>query len=108
MALEEEGVARRVVLSHPADLSPHASRRVRQSYYRTYLGRVKDSAVEGEVWEEFTDIGCCGSGTDVPLRVESVEGGPRIDEGTEFEFVERAAEGLESAWAAQYDEPDTV
>ncbi len=108
MAVDESKIATRVTLSYPADLSKHASRRIRDAYYRTYLGRVKDTVETGDVWEEFTDIGCCGSGTDVTLHVESVDGGSRVTEETAFEFVERDAEGLESAWAAQYDEPDPV
>lgn len=103
-----DDAARRVVLSHPADLSKHARRRIRDAYYRTYLARVHDEVAAGDVWEEFTDVGCCGSQTDVPLRVERVEGGPTIDESTEIDYVEREAAGLGSAWAAQYDEPDPV
>jgi len=48
---------------------------------------------EGDGWAEFVSVGCCGDTLDVPLRVESVEGGDAVDEDTEFTFTERDGEG---------------
>lgn len=101
-----EDVATRVVLSYPADLSEHALTRIGQDYYRTYLRRVHDTAAVGDAWAEFTDVGCCGSQTAVPLRVEAVKDGSRIGPETEVAYRERDAEGLNRGWSAQHDEPE--
>lgn len=98
-------VAEQVVLSYPADLSEHARRRIGRDYYRKYLRKVHDEAIVGDAWDEFTDVGCCGSQTDVPLRVESVSGGPAVGRETEIVYEEREACGLDRGWTAQNDEP---
>jgi len=99
--------ATRVVLSHPADLAEHGRRRIRQEYYRTFLRKTKGRVTEGEEWEEFTDIGCCGSQMDVPIRVETVEGGDRMGPETAIEYVEHEERGRNPGWSVQYDEPGT-
>lgn len=99
-------VAERVVLSYPADLSEHARRRITKAYYRKYLRKVHETATVGDAWDEFTDVGCCGSQTGVPLRVEHVDGGPVVGPDTEIAYEERDACGLDRGWSAQNDEPD--
>lgn len=95
MSLEEtstqdEAVARRVVVSYPADIGSWGAGRLDTRSFRRWLARTRDSAAPGDVWEEFVDGGCCGSTIDADLRVEEVDGGPEISEETQFEFVERA------------------
>ena len=54
--------------------------------YRQYLRRAHAGPVAvGDEWAEFVSRGC-GSTRDVTLRVVSVTGGERIDEGTAFAF----------------------
>jgi hypothetical protein len=93
--------ATRVVVSYPADLSSWGRNRVDCSQFRAYLRKTKDRAAEGTVWEEFVGVGCCGDSLDVPLHVESVTGGDRIDGDTEIEFSVREACGLEGGWRVQ-------
>jgi hypothetical protein len=100
-AEDADGLATRVVLSIPADLVGHARRRVHQDYYKTFLRRAQEAAHPGDEWDEFTDVGCCGSQQDVPFRVESVEGGHRIGPETVIEYVDRDAEGLACDWSVQ-------
>jgi len=101
-------VADRVVLSIPADLGQHGRRRLDQDYYQKYLKKIHDSAAVGDEWDEFTDVGCCGSQMDLPLRVERVEGGTRIGAGTVIEYTEREACGVNPGWSTQHDEPEIV
>jgi hypothetical protein len=96
-----EGVAERVVVSYPADLSDWGRMQVDTDRFRAYLRRVHDRASEGEAWAEFVGVGCCGDSLDVPMRVERVEGGPRIVGDTAVEFTERAACGLAGGWRVQ-------
>lgn len=81
-------IASRVTLS----LSPGDDRTVDavdSQRYRAYLRRAHEGAVSvGTEWVEFVSRGC-GSTRDVTLRVESVEGGEEIGEGTAFAFVSR-------------------
>lgn len=57
--------------------------------YRGYLRRVHGGDVErGDEWEEFVDRGC-GRSADVVLRVEALEGGTTLGEGTEIDVVHR-------------------
>lgn len=100
--------ATRIVLSHPADLSKHGRNRIRQEYYKKYLRKTKEQVAVGDLWEDFTDVGCCGSQLDVPLRIEEMTGGTRMGPNTEITFTEREACGLNSRWSVQHDEPDTV
>jgi len=103
-----EPLATRVVLSFPADIGEHGRGRIHSDYYRKYLTKVHDSAAEGDEWDEFTDVGCCGSQMDVPLVVERVEGGSRVDLDTEIEYTEREACGINQGWSVQHDEPEAL
>jgi len=101
-------VAARVVLSFPADVGHHGRKRLRQDYYKQWLRKTHDDVDSGEEWDEFTDVGCCGSRMDLPLRVETVEGGSRVGPETTIEYTEREACGVNPGWSVQYDEPDAV
>ncbi|MFC7141034.1 hypothetical protein ACFQMA_14515 [Halosimplex aquaticum] len=103
-----EPVATRIELSFPADIGTHGRKRIRSDYYMTYLKKVHDSAEVGDEWDEFTDVGCCGSQMDMPLVVEAVEGGSRIDADTEIEYTEREACGVNQGWSVQHDEPEAL
>lgn len=96
-----EQVATRVVVSYPADLSKWGRDIVEGSPFRAYLPKAHDTAREGDTWEEFVGVGCCGNTLDVPLRVERVEGGPELTQETEFVFAERAACDIEGGWQVQ-------
>ncbi|GAB3017384.1 hypothetical protein [Natronobiforma cellulositropha] len=93
--------ATRVVVSYPEDLSSWGQFQLEKSSYRAFLTKVYDEAHEGDRWEEFVDVGCCGSSLDVTLRVERVEGGPRLDEETDLEYVARGPDGVEGSWRVQ-------
>ena len=95
------GAATRVVVSYPADLSDWGRRQVERSSFRAFLRRTRETATEGDLWEEFVGVGCCGDSLDVPLRVEHVEGGPAIDAATEFDFEVREACGIQGSWRVQ-------
>jgi len=96
-----DATARRVVLSYPADLSAWGRKQVSTPHFRAYLRKVHESAEPGDTWPEFVGVGCCGDSLDVPLRVERVDGGSRVDEATGFEYEERAACGLDGGWRVQ-------
>lgn len=89
-----------ITLSYPADLSLWGRDIVEDSSFSAYLRKAHDTAVEGDGWDEFVGVGCCGSALDVPLRVESVEGGEKITAKTAFEFTEREACGI-GGWEVQ-------
>jgi len=90
-----------VVVSYPADLSAWGRDIVEGSPFRAYLRKAHDTADAGEVWPEFVGVGCCGDTLDVPLQVESVEGGPGLTPDTTIEFEEREACGIEGNWRVQ-------
>jgi hypothetical protein len=90
-----------VVVSYPADLSEWGRFQVEKPSFRAFLRRTRDGAAEGDAWEEFVGVGCCGNTLDVPLRVESVEGGDRVGDETEFEFDVREACDLQGGWRVQ-------
>jgi hypothetical protein len=90
-----------VVVSYPADLSEWGRFQVEKPSFRAFLRRTRDEAAEGDAWEEFVGVGCCGNTLDVPLRVESVEGGDRVGDETEFEFDVREACDLQGGWRVQ-------
>jgi hypothetical protein len=92
--------ATRVVVSHPAVLSRWGRDQLTGPRFRRYLQRVLDDVAVGDEWEEFVDVGCCGNAMDVPLRIEAVEGAPRVGEDTEIEFTERDAD-MRGGWAVQ-------
>lgn len=104
MTDEQEGTASRVVLSYPKDLSKHGVDRITQEYYKKWLRKTRDKVAKGDAWNEFTDVGCCGSQMEVPLRVEDVEGGTRMGPETEIAYTERAACDVNSGWSVQHDE----
>ncbi|QLD90177.1 hypothetical protein HWV07_14505 [Natronomonas salina] len=92
--------ATRLVLSYPADLSEWGRSQVETPWFRAYLRKTRDRAAEGDVFEEFVGVGCCGDSLDVPLRVESVDG-ERIDPDTEIGYEVREACGVEGGWRVQ-------
>lgn len=93
--------AARVVVSFPADVSQWGRGQLDTRHMRAYLRRHFETASEGDAWSVFLDVGCCGDSPDVPLRVESVDGGPTMDDDTTIEFVEREACGVQSGWEVQ-------
>lgn len=98
--------AERVVLSYPSELSTWGRDILTDDPFRGYLHKAHDQAESGDRWDEFVGVGCCGSALDVPLRVESVEGGRRLTAETSVEFVTREA-CLAGGWDVQSaDSPD--
>ena len=95
------GPATRVVVSYPADLSSWGRDIVEGSPFRAYLSKAHDRVDAGDRWEEFVGVGCCGSALDVPLRVETVEGGSALTEETTIEFTVRDACDLSGGWEVQ-------
>lgn len=93
--------ARTVRVSYPADLSLWGRDIVEDTPFSAYLRKAHDRADPGDTWKEFVGVGCCGSALDVPLRVESVEGGTKITPETNFEFFEREACDLAGGWQVQ-------
>ena len=98
---ESQEVATRVVVSYPDDLSDWGRSQLEQSSFRAFLRKTRDTARAGDIWEEFVDVGCCGSTLDVPLRVERLDGGDRIGEETEIEYEIREACGIDGSWRVQ-------
>ena len=90
-----------VVVSYPADLSLWGRDIVEDTPFRAYLRKAHNNASAGDTWEEFVGVGCCGSALDVPLRVETVEGGSKLTTETEFEFTVREACDLDGGWKVQ-------
>lgn len=93
--------ATHVVLSYPADLSTWGRDIVEGSPFRAYLEKTLGRVEEGQITEQFTGVGCCGDTLDVPLRIESVEGGAVVDESTTVEYEVREACGVEGGWRVQ-------
>ena len=100
-ATDATDAATRLVVSYPADLSDWGRSRLETPWFRAYLGKTAGGVAEGDVFEEFVGVGCCGDTLDVPLRVEAVEGGDRVDADTEVEFEVREACGIEGNWRVQ-------
>jgi hypothetical protein len=100
--------ATHVVVSYPADLSDWGRDTVEGSSFRSYLGKAHEAAREGDEWGEFVGVGCCGNTLDVPLRVETVEGGSRVTADTTFEFTVREACDIEGGWQVQSADGPTV
>jgi hypothetical protein len=96
-----EAPAETVTVSYPADLSDWGRDIVEGRPFRAYLRKAHDTARPGDTWAEFVGVGCCGDSLDVPLRVESVAGGFRIDDHTTVEFTVRDACGLQGGWRVQ-------
>lgn len=91
----------RLTISFPADVSDWGGDQLRTNHMRSYLKRTKGPAREGDTWDVFLDVGCCGDSPDVPLVVEAVEGDGDLDDETTIEFVEREACGVDSGWEVQ-------
>lgn len=100
-ATRDDATAGRVVVSYPADLSPWGRSKVETSAFRAYLRTAHETASVGDEWAEFVGTGCCGSSLDVPLVVESVEGGSQIGPDTAFVFEVREAAGVAGNWRVQ-------
>ena len=96
--------ASRVVISYPADLSAWGRDIVEGSPFRAYLPKAHDTVGEGDHWEEFVGVGCCGNALDVPLLVEEVDGGSRLTAETDIEFTVREACDINSGWEVQSEE----
>ena len=101
-------VADRVVISYPADLSDWGRFQVEKSSFRAYLRKTLDTVEADDTWEEFVGVGCCGNTLDVPLRVESVEGGGAVGPDTAIEYEVREACDLQGGWRVQSDDGPTV
>ncbi len=95
------GEADRVVVSYPADLSRWGRHQVETPHFGAWLRKSLGTVAVGDAWEEFVGVGCCGNTLDVPLRVEAVEGGRRVGEGTEIDYEVREACGLDGGWKVQ-------
>ena len=100
-ALHTIMATKRVTLAYPADVSDWGHGQLTTGHMRAYLKRTQGPAREGDVWEVFLDVGCCGDSPDVPLRVVAVDGDGEMDEDTEIEFVEGEACGVRSGWEVQ-------
>ncbi|MEY7850600.1 hypothetical protein AB7C87_15540 [Natrarchaeobius sp. A-rgal3] len=99
--------AERIVVSYPADLSDWGRFQVEKPSFLAFLRKTRDIAREGDVWEEFVGVGCCGNTLDVPLRVERIEGGSRVGAETAIEYEVRDACGIEGSWSVQSREGPT-
>ncbi len=94
--------ADRVVVSYPADLSDWGRFQVEKDSFVAYLRKTKTDRVrQGDVWDEFVGVGCCGSTLDVPLRVERIEGGQTLGPDTEVTYEVREACGIQGGWHVQ-------
>jgi hypothetical protein len=93
--------ASRVVLSYPADLSDWGRRALEDPSFSAYLGKVHETAAEGDVWAEFLGVGCCGDTRDISLHIEAVEGAEAVGEDTEFVFEARSESDGQGGWLVQ-------
>ena len=85
--------ATRVVLSYdPAEIDDVSrfwvENKLSSDSYKGYIRRTYGTVTEGGTVEEFVSKGC-GVPIDVTLRVESVEGGSRVCEGTKVDVRPR-------------------
>ncbi|MCD2198756.1 hypothetical protein LPA44_02425 [Halobacterium sp. KA-4] len=94
-------MATTVTVSYPADVSDWERDQLTTDHMRAYLKRSNDHAREGDTWDVFVDVGCCGTSPDIPLRVEHVAGDASLDETAELAFVEREAAGVDAGWDVQ-------
>jgi hypothetical protein len=104
MSIETEASnaeATRIVLSYPADLTDWDRDQLDTPWYVRYLRKVLEEPAVGDVFEEFVDIGCCGTSREVPLKVEEIVGGNRVGEGTDIEYTVRESCDLPDAWDVQ-------
>lgn len=93
--------ATRVLVSYPEDLSDWGRFQVEKPAFRAYLTKTLGEVREGDEWEEFVGVGCCGNTLDVPLRIERVEGGTEVTRDTEVEYAVREACGIQGGWRVQ-------
>lgn len=98
---QREAVAERVVVSYPADLSDWGRHQVERDAFQSYLRKTLDTLTEGDTWEEFVGVGCCGNTLDVPMRIEHVEGGTRIGPDTDITYEVREACDIQGGWRVQ-------
>ena len=98
--MSDDATARRATLSYPDALGGWSREQVLADRYRKYLRRAFAGETVGHERKEFVDVGCCGNSPRFTVRVEAIEGGDRIGEGTELELVERR-EDVEAGWAVQ-------
>lgn len=98
--------ATRVVLSYPEELSEWGRNQVHADRYVNYLRKKLDAPAVGDEFEEFVDVGCCGDSMDIPFRVEAVEGGETVGDGTNVEFTTREAT-MEGGWLVQSQADET-
>lgn len=91
----------RIVVSYPSDLSQWGRGQLTTRHFRAWLRRVHPTPSEGDIWEEFLDVGCCGDSLDVPLRVERIEGGDEMGPETEIVYEQREACGIQGSWLVQ-------
>ncbi|MFC7140379.1 hypothetical protein ACFQMA_11135 [Halosimplex aquaticum] len=97
----DDDAATTVVISYPSDLSTWGRDKLDGRPFRAYLQKTLGAVEAGQVTEEFTGVGCCGDTLDVPLAIESVEGGDRVDESTEIEYAVRDSCEVEGGWRVQ-------
>ncbi|MFB6284474.1 MAG: hypothetical protein ABEK59_11200 [Halobacteria archaeon] len=93
--------ASKVVISYPSDLSGWSRQQVKTRWFKGYLRKKLGDKEEGYSWDEFVDVGCCGSSHDVPLRIEGILDGEDVGEDTEIEYTTRESCGVECGWQAQ-------
>ncbi|MWG34593.1 hypothetical protein [Halomarina oriensis] len=91
----------RVVLSHPEALSSWGRQQIATTHFRAWLGRTHDTFEEGEQFEEFADVGCCGDALHIPFVVEAVEGSGEVTRETAVEYVERTGCDFAGGWEVQ-------
>lgn len=76
-------------MSYPESLGAWRAGQLRRERFVNYLRKTLGEVSEGDEFEEFVDVGCCGSSPDIPLVVEAVEGGALVGPETAIEFVAR-------------------
>ena len=91
----------RAVISHPADLSSWGRRQLETPWFAAYLRKTIGDRRDGDGWEEFLDVGCCGDTLDVPLRLERLEGGDEVGPETDIAYEEREESGIRGGWRVQ-------
>jgi hypothetical protein len=98
--MDDTEEADRIVISYPDALGPWRADQLKDDRFKNYLRKTLGEVHEGHKFEEFVDIGCCGETPDIPLRVETVEGGPVVGPDTVIDWVEREGE-VEGGWDVQ-------
>lgn len=99
--MEGTETATRLVVSYPADLSDWGRYQVEKPAFQAFIRKTWSDIEEGDIFEEFVGVGCCGDTLDVPLRVETLDDGRQLGDETPIEFVERAASGIDGCWRVQ-------